>query len=159
MSSPPATTGGACGTGCSARRDTLRPVWTYEIFLAHVFPEDRAGVDRSFRAAMAAQANWNFECRILRADGQELWFNSDRGQPGVPDIFRAAGSGATFAAPVSVTELNTAYKDFHPTLSSDALTTAAPRTANGSRGATLLPAAALPPVAQRRLCMRGWATE
>src|SRR5205085_6911984 len=31
---------------------------------------------------------------FLRADGQELWFNSDRGQPGEPDLFRAAASGA-----------------------------------------------------------------
>jgi len=53
--------------------DTLLPVWTYEMFLEHVLPEDRAQVDRSFREATAAQGDWNFECRIRRADGETRW--------------------------------------------------------------------------------------
>ena len=52
---------------------TLLPVWSYDMFLAHVLSEDRMEVDRSFRAATAAQANWSFECRIRRADGEVRW--------------------------------------------------------------------------------------
>ena len=53
--------------------DTLQPNWTYGIFLEHVLPEDRAEVDRRFRVATAAQAEWNFECRIRRHDGEMRW--------------------------------------------------------------------------------------
>ncbi len=52
---------------------SLLPQWTYEMFLEHVLPEDRAEVDRRFRAAITAQAEWNFECRIRRADGEVRW--------------------------------------------------------------------------------------
>lgn len=50
--------------------DALLPHWTYEMFLDHVLPEDRAEVDRSFRVATATNANWSLECRIRRADGE-----------------------------------------------------------------------------------------
>jgi PAS domain S-box-containing protein len=53
--------------------DQLLPAWTYEIFLQHVLPEDRAMVDNSFQKAMEDQSDWNFECRILRKDGQVCW--------------------------------------------------------------------------------------
>jgi PAS domain S-box-containing protein len=53
--------------------DTLLPLWTYEMFLEHVLPEDRVKVDWSFREATAARGNWNFECRIRRADGETRW--------------------------------------------------------------------------------------
>ena len=49
------------------------PAWTYEIFLAHVVPEDRAAVDALFKEAMANHGNWNFECRIVRCDGERRW--------------------------------------------------------------------------------------
>jgi two-component system sensor histidine kinase EvgS len=49
------------------------PKWTYEMFLEHVLPEDRFEVDRLFNEAVAAQANWDFECRIRRADGEVRW--------------------------------------------------------------------------------------
>jgi PAS domain S-box-containing protein len=49
------------------------PEWTYEIFLEHVSPEDRPTVDGKFRWAMENQSDWNFECRIRRADGQVRW--------------------------------------------------------------------------------------
>ena len=52
---------------------SLLPQWTYEMFLGHVLPEDRAEVDRRFRAATAAQAEWGFECRIRRVDGEVRW--------------------------------------------------------------------------------------
>ena len=53
--------------------ETLLPLWTYEIFLEHVLPADRAEVDRRFREATAAVSDWNFECRIRRHDGAVRW--------------------------------------------------------------------------------------
>lgn len=53
--------------------DALLPQWTYEMFLEHVLPEDRAEVDRRFREATAAQTDWSFECRIRRVDGEVRW--------------------------------------------------------------------------------------
>ena len=53
--------------------EELLPEWTYEMFLEHVFPEDRAEVDRRFRAATAVQGDWSFECRIRRRDGEVRW--------------------------------------------------------------------------------------
>jgi PAS domain S-box-containing protein len=52
---------------------SLRPSWTFEMFLEHVLPEDRSAVDRKFREAVAAQVKWDFECRIRRVDGDVLW--------------------------------------------------------------------------------------
>jgi len=52
---------------------TLLPDWTYERFLEHVLPEDRAKVEQSFREATATHQDWNFECRIRRADGEVRW--------------------------------------------------------------------------------------
>jgi PAS domain S-box-containing protein len=52
---------------------TLLPQWTYELALEHVLPEDRPEVERRFHAAIAAQANWDFEFRIRRADGAVRW--------------------------------------------------------------------------------------
>ena len=51
----------------------LLPKWTYEMFLEHVLPEDRAAVDAKFRHAMETQSDWSFECRIRRADGETRW--------------------------------------------------------------------------------------
>jgi len=53
--------------------ESLLPEWTHEMFLEHVFPEDRARVDLIFRDAEAANTIWNFECRIRRADGEVRW--------------------------------------------------------------------------------------
>jgi PAS domain S-box-containing protein len=53
--------------------ETLLPNWTFEVFLDHVLPEDRPDVARKFREAVAAQAEWRFECRIRRADGEVRW--------------------------------------------------------------------------------------
>ncbi|HWQ90437.1 MAG TPA: PAS domain S-box protein, partial [Clostridia bacterium] len=51
------------------------PQWTYEVFLQHVLPEDRAAVDAKFRQATATLSVWSFECRIRRADGKvrRIW--------------------------------------------------------------------------------------
>jgi two-component system sensor kinase FixL len=48
---------------------TLLPTWTFEMFLDHVVPEDRPEVLRSFQAAMTAEGDWTFTCRIRRVDG------------------------------------------------------------------------------------------
>jgi PAS domain S-box-containing protein len=48
---------------------TLLPTWTFEMFLDHVVPEDRPEVLRSFQAALAAESDWSFNCRIRRVDG------------------------------------------------------------------------------------------
>jgi len=46
------------------------PDWSYERFLEHVLPEDRAEVDRRFRAAVSSNSDYRVECRIRRADGE-----------------------------------------------------------------------------------------
>ncbi|MFA6292681.1 MAG: PocR ligand-binding domain-containing protein [Victivallales bacterium] len=49
------------------------PQWTYEMFIKHVIPEDRAEVDRRFQEAIAKQTDWSFECRIRRSDDEIRW--------------------------------------------------------------------------------------
>ncbi len=51
----------------------LLPDWTYEMFLEHVVPEDRARVDAAFQAALAGVDIWEVECQIRRADGELRW--------------------------------------------------------------------------------------
>jgi PAS domain S-box-containing protein len=51
----------------------LLPQWTYEMFLEHVVPEDRATVNAKFQRAVDTQSDWSFECRIRRANGQVRW--------------------------------------------------------------------------------------
>ncbi len=51
----------------------LLPEWSYEIFLEHVLPEDRSAVDAKFQKSIATGEDWNFDCRIRRADGQIRW--------------------------------------------------------------------------------------
>jgi len=51
----------------------MLPEWTYEMFLEHVLPEDREMVEGKFRQAMVDKSDWNFECRIRRADGAVCW--------------------------------------------------------------------------------------
>lgn len=51
----------------------LQPDWTYEKFLSHVHPEDRERVDGLYQAGVAARSAWDFECRIIRADGALRW--------------------------------------------------------------------------------------
>lgn len=49
------------------------PQWNGEVFLQHVHPEDRAHVAERFQAAVAQRSNWDFQCRIRRADGAWRW--------------------------------------------------------------------------------------
>ncbi|MES1176021.1 MAG: PAS domain-containing protein [Myxococcales bacterium] len=55
--------------------DTLLPEWTYEMFLQHVVPADRAAVDADFQKSLVTGSAWAVECRIRRADGavRQIW--------------------------------------------------------------------------------------
>ena len=53
--------------------DTPLEEWTYEMFLEHLVPEDRARVDQQFQHAMKTKGDWHFECRINRPDGEQRW--------------------------------------------------------------------------------------
>ncbi len=64
---------------------SLLPSWTYEMFIGHVIPEDRAMVDAKFHHAVETQSDWNFECRIRRTDGAIRWiWAAGRHRPGDP---------------------------------------------------------------------------
>lgn len=52
---------------------TLLPEWTYETFLEHVLPEDRADIDSKFQQSIKDKTDWDFECRIKRKDGEIRW--------------------------------------------------------------------------------------
>ena len=60
--------------------------WSFEVFLDHVHPDDRAAVQAGFEAAFET-GQWDFECRIRRVDGVERWiaaegkFHMDDGEP------------------------------------------------------------------------------
>jgi PAS domain S-box-containing protein len=53
--------------------EQLLPKWTYEMFLNHVLPEDRAMVDEKYQKAITSGGDWSFECRIRRVDGVIRW--------------------------------------------------------------------------------------
>jgi Tol biopolymer transport system component len=57
---------------------------------------------------------------FLTADGEEIWFHSDRaGGDGGPDLYRATRSGTTFGTPVRVAELSSPSEEWLPVLSAD----------------------------------------
>lgn len=53
--------------------EALLPEWSYEIFLTHVHPEDRAAVNEKFQQTLSASTVWNFECRIIHPDQSVHW--------------------------------------------------------------------------------------
>jgi PAS domain S-box-containing protein len=61
--------------------ETLLPEWTYEKFLEHVLPDDRAEVDRKFSEAIANKTTWSFDCRIRKVDGEVRWIYAIGGFP------------------------------------------------------------------------------
>jgi PAS domain S-box-containing protein len=69
--------------GASATSD-----WTFEKFIEHVLPEDRAEVIRKVKEATTGQADWSLECRIRRPDGEVRWIfvagGQDRDTDGKP---------------------------------------------------------------------------
>ncbi|MDG5758863.1 PAS domain S-box protein [Natronococcus sp. A-GB1] len=52
-----------------------REEWSFEIFLEHVHPDDREFVERSFEKAFET-GTWEFDCRIVRADGERRWITA-----------------------------------------------------------------------------------
>ncbi|HWQ26540.1 MAG TPA: ATP-binding protein, partial [Chlorobaculum sp.] len=57
--------------------DTLQPEWQLETFFDHVIPEDRAGIERYYRDLLSNnRAEWSYECRILRTDGEVRWIST-----------------------------------------------------------------------------------
>ncbi len=56
------------------------PPWTYDLFLDHVVVEDRERVARTFRQAVDSKTEWHIECRIRRADDNEVRWIELRGQ-------------------------------------------------------------------------------
>ena len=50
--------------------------WSFERFLEHVHPDDRTTVEERFEEAFD-DGEWSFECRIVRADGEQRWISAD----------------------------------------------------------------------------------
>ena len=59
--------------------DELLSEWTYNMFIEHVVPEDRADVDKKFQQAINNKTEWNFECRITRKDSEIRWIIASGG--------------------------------------------------------------------------------
>ncbi len=47
--------------------------WSLESLIGHVIPEDRSVVTGSLAQAISTRGPWEFECRIVRADGARRW--------------------------------------------------------------------------------------
>jgi PAS domain S-box-containing protein len=67
--------------------DEPLPRWTYKMFLKHVHPDDREYVNQQFDTSVDTGQDWDFECRIIRNDGQLRWiwaygrsFSDDTGE-------------------------------------------------------------------------------
>jgi len=54
------------------------------MFLDHVLPEDRKDVDTKFGKALSDFTDWDFECRIKRADDEIRWIWA-QGKPVIDD--------------------------------------------------------------------------
>jgi len=50
--------------------------WSYDRFLTYVHPDDRPDVDRTFGEAIRERHPWNFECRVVWADGNVHWIQA-----------------------------------------------------------------------------------
>lgn len=56
------------------------PKWNYQIFISHVLEEDRSHVSQRLEEALNETGEWEFECRIRRADNGEVRWVWARGQ-------------------------------------------------------------------------------
>jgi PAS domain S-box-containing protein len=54
----------------------LLPQWNYEIFLSHVFPEDRQRVDHALKTSIKNKGNFDVDFRIIRADKKLRWLSA-----------------------------------------------------------------------------------
>jgi len=50
-----------------------QPEWNFDIFMAHVHPDDREKVSKSFKECLEEQKKWDFECRIVWPDQSIHW--------------------------------------------------------------------------------------
>ena len=50
--------------------------WTYQIFLAHLHPEDRSLIERGFQEAIDSSGEWHFECRVVWSDSSVHWIEA-----------------------------------------------------------------------------------
>jgi PAS domain S-box-containing protein len=53
--------------------DMPLPEWSLHTLLGHILPEDREDVEKKFLKAVSDHEDWNFECRIRRADRVVRW--------------------------------------------------------------------------------------
>ncbi|NMZ51751.1 ATP-binding protein [Pseudomonas poae] len=78
---------GADSSVRAARHDQIfghsKPVehWGIETFMSHVLPEDRPEVEASFRRAAEQGIGWDFQCRIRRAEDQQVRWILARSTP------------------------------------------------------------------------------
>jgi PAS domain S-box-containing protein len=49
------------------------PEWSFDTFLRHVHPDDRDEVREDFQSCVSQGKKWDFECRIVRMDGEIRW--------------------------------------------------------------------------------------
>jgi PAS domain S-box-containing protein len=55
--------------------DSLQPEWNYDIFLAHVLPEDRDHVSECYKRSLTT-GELTFDCRIKWPDGSVHWIDA-----------------------------------------------------------------------------------
>ena len=53
--------------------ESLLPEWSFDIFLRHVHPDDRERVRQNFQGSAGQGKGWEFECRIVRPNGDIRW--------------------------------------------------------------------------------------
>ena len=56
--------------------EQLLPEWTFDTFINHVHPQDRAEVQRAFEAALSSLEPWHFECRVVWPDQTVHWIST-----------------------------------------------------------------------------------
>lgn len=53
--------------------ESLLPEWSYDTFMSHIHPDDRHLVEAKFLQTVTTYADWDVECRIIRADQAQRW--------------------------------------------------------------------------------------
>jgi PAS domain S-box-containing protein len=68
--------------------ETVPDDWNYDRLLQHIHPDDQDKVADGFTHTLKSGEDWQFECRILRADGEIRWvwgqgsvYQNARGEP------------------------------------------------------------------------------
>jgi Tol biopolymer transport system component len=107
----------------------------------HIYVATRASTLADFgnpskiaNASSSNAADFDFQ-PFLTADGQELWFVSNRpGGLGIDDIYRSVKTGASFGPATAMAALNSANHEWLPVLSADKLTIYLASNRTGSQG-------------------------